>query len=206
MIKKIFMKNCATYNEQGASLDNCKKINFIYGANGSGKSTIGNYLMYQERSEYKDCELVWDSTTQPEIYVYNREFRYKHFRASDSIQGVFTLGKATIEEKEELELRKNERKEKQKDYDIKCKSIEKKKAELQERENGFTKDAWKHILKKYEKEFEQAFNGLRNSKSKFIEELKKRIEEDKGELREYEELKKQGRDIVCFKIRKMSAS
>ena len=40
MIKNIRMKNCATYPSEGASIENCKKINFLYGPNGSGKSTI----------------------------------------------------------------------------------------------------------------------------------------------------------------------
>ena len=43
MIKSIKMKNCATYNSDGIVIDNCKKVNFFYGANGSGKSTIGNF-------------------------------------------------------------------------------------------------------------------------------------------------------------------
>ena len=47
MIKSIVMKKCATYSEEGAIIDNCQKINFFYGANGSGKSTIGNYLQNQ---------------------------------------------------------------------------------------------------------------------------------------------------------------
>lgn len=39
------MKNVATYDSSNdAWLDDCAKVNFIYGANGSGKSTISNYL------------------------------------------------------------------------------------------------------------------------------------------------------------------
>ena len=44
MIKSITMKNCASYDSVGVNLENCDKINFIYGHNGSGKSTISNYL------------------------------------------------------------------------------------------------------------------------------------------------------------------
>lgn len=47
MIKRITMKNCATYNDMGAVIDDCDRVNFIYGHNGSGKSTISNYLANQ---------------------------------------------------------------------------------------------------------------------------------------------------------------
>ena len=44
MITKIQMKECSPYDVNGAELDECKKINFVYGANGSGKSTISEFL------------------------------------------------------------------------------------------------------------------------------------------------------------------
>ena len=50
MIKSIKMKNCATYSEEGISIENCQKVNFIYGANGSGKSTISKFL-YNQNNE-----------------------------------------------------------------------------------------------------------------------------------------------------------
>ncbi|WP_370570358.1 AAA family ATPase, partial [Sphaerochaeta sp. S2] len=36
------MSNCTPY--QQAEVSDCKKINFIFGANGSGKSTISSFL------------------------------------------------------------------------------------------------------------------------------------------------------------------
>ena len=59
MIKSIKMKNCATYNSDGIVIDNCKKVNFFYGANGSGKSTIGNFLQNQTDTKYSNCEIEW---------------------------------------------------------------------------------------------------------------------------------------------------
>ena len=43
MIKKIVMRRCATYNDTGIVIDDCDRVNFIYGHNGSGKSTISNF-------------------------------------------------------------------------------------------------------------------------------------------------------------------
>lgn len=36
MIDKIQVKNVATYDETGITIDNISKINYIYGANGCG--------------------------------------------------------------------------------------------------------------------------------------------------------------------------
>ena len=38
------MKNCASYDNEGISICDCNGVNYIYGHNGSSKSTISNYL------------------------------------------------------------------------------------------------------------------------------------------------------------------
>lgn len=40
MIKKINLTSCLPF--QQASIEDCKKINYIFGANGSGKTTISS--------------------------------------------------------------------------------------------------------------------------------------------------------------------
>lgn len=101
------MKNCATYNIDGIAIDNCQKVNFFYGANGSGKSTIGNFLKNQTDIKYADCEIQWEGDVPLDVVVYNREFREKNFK--ENIAGVFTLGQATIEEVQSLENLKKDR-------------------------------------------------------------------------------------------------
>ena len=51
------MRNCATYNESGIELPECPKVNFIYGTNGSGKSTISNYFQDTTEPKYADCSV-----------------------------------------------------------------------------------------------------------------------------------------------------
>lgn len=107
MIKRISMKNCATYNDIGAEISDCTKINFIYGPNGSGKSTISNYLFNPIDLQYGECEIEWENDTAVDVVVYNREFREKNFK--ENIAGVFTLGQATIEDIQALERMKEQR-------------------------------------------------------------------------------------------------
>lgn len=44
MISKIMIRNVATYDNVGVAVENLGKVNFIYGANGCGKTTISNFL------------------------------------------------------------------------------------------------------------------------------------------------------------------
>lgn len=44
MIKSLSIKNIATFNDDGININDLKQINIIYGANGSGKSTIGKAI------------------------------------------------------------------------------------------------------------------------------------------------------------------
>ncbi len=60
MLSYIKLANVASYDHEGISLSNLKKINFIYGANGCGKTTLSNYLYEPTNPSYASCELRWD--------------------------------------------------------------------------------------------------------------------------------------------------
>lgn len=90
------MRNCATYPSDGASIEDCQKVNFFYGTNGSGKSTISNFLNNPTGAQYRDCEIDWENNAAVDVVVYNREFCDRNFK--ENIAGVFTLGQATIED------------------------------------------------------------------------------------------------------------
>lgn len=181
MIKNIHMKKCAPYDENGSSLRDCKKINFIYGANGSGKSTISNFLMDQRNERFRESLIEWDGGTHADVKVYNRLFREQNFRQSE-IPGVFTLGQATIEDIEHLEELKGEFSNKTSLYDQKQSSLAKKQEEKQDRISKFKNDAWNQIQKRYSKDFQEAFDGVRGSKERFYNELLKRIQQAKKRI------------------------
>ena len=44
MIKKIEIKDIATFDHKGIEIDELKKVNVIYGSNGTGKSTVSKVL------------------------------------------------------------------------------------------------------------------------------------------------------------------
>ena len=101
MITNLSLKNVATYNEPGIEISDLKKINFFYGANGSGKTTISNFIHEPDGSIFSECKLTWEGGIKLSTLVYNKDFRERNF-GSDSIAGVFTLGEATKDELAEI--------------------------------------------------------------------------------------------------------
>ncbi|WP_313375330.1 AAA family ATPase [Chishuiella sp.] len=163
MIKTITLKNIATYDSSnGVIIDNLKKINFIYGANGCGKTTLSNFLLDPDNEKFIDCTKVWENDTRLKILVYNKKFRERNF-GNGKLNGVFTLGQATTEEinviedkTEELKKLKIEGGQKR---DARNNQIKRKEA----LEKEFTENCWKKLFKKYEKEFKEAFIGSMKS-------------------------------------------
>lgn len=204
MINEICIKSCTPYDDLGANISNCKKVNFIYGANGSGKTTISEYLRtYEINSDrYKFCEIKWESSNKTPIYVYNRQFRQNNFKKEVGIPGVFTLGEDSIEDIEAIKKLKEDLRKKEEKYNKTKESIEKKNYEKEELEKNFKEDAWKQILKRNENDFSNAFEGFRGNKNKFIEELHRRIKNPNGELNERKNLIE--RSSVLFKRKPVS--
>lgn len=126
MIKTINMKNCASYDNEGISICDCNRVNYIYGHNGSGKSTISNYLQDPSLAQFCDCSIEWELGTESEVHVYNKTFRQKNLQ---SMPGVFTLGEATAEQIKHLEELKETKEKRRNELLTLKKSIQVKKAE-----------------------------------------------------------------------------
>lgn len=162
MIEKICIKNVATFEDE--TITGLKKVNFVYGSNGSGKTTISNII--QNPTNYADCQIDWINDNQISTLVYNKSFKERNF-GTGQIPGVFTLGEAT---KEEIEFIENRRKTLE---EIKTKGIQKKNTiEIQQKtlddlRTQFKEDVWKTIKQKYELTFKDAFIGSLNSKANF---------------------------------------
>lgn len=166
MISSIHMKNCATYNEEGTKLENCNKINFIYGANGSGKTTISNFLTDINSEKYKDC-VVDGNLNDYELLVYNKEFKDKNFL--NNMRGVFTLGQDSIEDREKLNSLGEDRECLINQKENLNKTLQLKREELTKEQNIIYSEIWKNIYKIHSKELDHIFDGKKSSKKKMAE-------------------------------------
>lgn len=200
MIKKIQMRNCATYDEAGIELSDCSKINFIYGPNGSGKSTISNYFQDEADSKYVDCSVDWELNQSLEVLVYNRHFKESNF--SGDLDGVFTLGKDVIDDMTEIEELKERRKSLSDSVNKRKKSLQEKKDESNKHTQDFQDTIWNVILKENEADFQEAFTGFRASKRAFFDQVIKRYKEGHSSPHSREELLKKATTLFSEKPQK----
>lgn len=89
MINLITLNNIASY-KKAIKLDTDKKVNIIYGLNGSGKSTFSNYFYSPGNIEFQHCSHQGEYDA---ILVYNQKFIQDNFYAKDTLNGIFSLSK-----------------------------------------------------------------------------------------------------------------
>ncbi len=99
MITKIKMDKVACFKSP-ASLKTDKRINLIYGLNGTGKSTLSDYLYDRTKPNFANCSI--DSTADEEILVYNQSFIRDYFYQPDNLKCIFTLSKENKEAEEKI--------------------------------------------------------------------------------------------------------
>ena len=173
MIKHIRLENIATYSSPVNV--NFKNLNFIYGGNGTGKTTISKLISGE--IQHPSCTVDFDSQESTDkVLVYNKTFVERNFREVGEIAGIFTLGSEAgdildiIKSKEdELENTRSEIKSR----DTSIKNFEQK---IREQESAFDDDCWS-TKSKYDKVFPLAMTGTRGSKKVFS---KKCLEEHKS--------------------------
>lgn len=194
MIRNISIKNTATFDETGIEVLEFKKVNFFYGANGSGKTTISNFIYEPTNARFTECQLKWQNDIKLKSLVYNKEFRDRNF-GKGTIDGVFTLGQATKEEAELIEEKREELKE-LKEKGIQQKAVLDKQIEKRDDlEDDFREEVWTSIYKKHEANFKEAFKGVMQKKP-FLVRLLEEFENNISELRTIEELKERAETIL----------
>ena len=164
------MKNCASYDANGVKLENCNKINFIYGHNGSGKSTISNYLSNRAVVKYNDCCVEFENGIETGVLVYNKAFREKNLRSTD-MPGVFTLGEASADQLDKLEELKKDLKDREKEYQESLTMLQTKENEWKSLSAEYENNVWEQIFQKNDSKFKEAFTGYRSKKAAFVKKI-----------------------------------
>jgi wobble nucleotide-excising tRNase len=193
-ISKLHLEKVASFTKEGGiDVSDLKKINFFFGTNGCGKTTISRVLDNSKFFPY--CH--HDCPENEKILVYNEDFKQKQIFETD-IKGVFTLG----EESKEIEL---EIKENIKTIDENSRKISELQFQIEDKESALKinedklKDkVWKKKgdLELKENGFKEAFQGFRNSVTSFYDKLLSERNTNKSILLDKEELFKKGKSIL----------
>src|SRR3990172_11435841 len=146
MITKIQLNKVATFTEP-TEIDNLKEINFFYGSNGSGKTTISKLIASQD--SFPDCTLEWTANNRLKTIVYNEDFVREYYYQSPNFKGIFTLGEGAKEIEEQIVNKKKGKDELSNDIVDLTKTKEVKETEAGNYLNDFKETCWESIYEKY---------------------------------------------------------
>lgn len=200
MIREITINGIATYTENEQKLENLGKINFVFGSNGSGKTTISRILASPER--YPSCSVKWENDDVLCTRVYNADFIDENFKSDDSIPGIFMLGSEenkTRQKINEIDRRMKELRNEQLRYRQKIKKID---WELSKIRKKCEEQVWKEGKRCFEGAFRELFSGHLKSKEdlmnavRFNESYKSYNEESLKEFKQLFECRFSGKCIV----------
>lgn len=168
MITKIVLKDIATFDHEGITLEDLQKVNFVYGGNGCGKTTLSRVVEHPEL--FPSCEVTWDDDPQ-RVLVYNKDFRKRNL--GEHIPGVFTLGEATVDEANAIKEKQAEMQRKMADARGKKEKIDKIKEAIAEEEAQLQEWLWYNVYKKNEgfKECVRGYMLKENFKNRILEVL-----------------------------------
>lgn len=166
MISKITIHNIATYTAPVTIMPD--KVNFFYGSNGSGKTSLSDLLAGKYLDALKrGCIVEQDNDSTP-ILVYNRNFVKDNFRENTAIRGIFTLGVESKEIKEQIESLQSKIKDNEQQIQKKKLSLDNFSTDQQQLLVAIEDKCWA-LQQKYGTKFGAALIGFRGSKTKFME-------------------------------------
>lgn len=202
MIENLKIKKVATYEHDGGEMENLKKLNFIFGANGTGKTTISKFISGLEPEKFEECGLNWAGGRPLSCFVYNRDFVKCNFHSENLLKGIFTLGEEDNKIAEALEKLKEEKEE-----------IEEKQTGLQRELQGcdgnggkigardkayksFKDNVWPY-RQQYGEVFSSALEGALGKKRAFADRLLREAQDKSAELHEQSYLEERATSVFA---------
>ena len=170
MIETITISGVATYATTPEQLNGLSKFNFLFGSNGTGKTTVSRVIA--DENIFPTCSVTWKAGTKLQPMVYNHDFVERNFNQSKELKGVFTLGEKQLDTIAKIEGAKGE-------IDVLTSNIVSltlalqgadgnggKKGELVTLEAEFKDKCWSQ-KQKHDAKLQGGFEGYRNSAEKF---------------------------------------
>ncbi len=190
MITKISISKVASYKTR-ATLETDRKVNLIYGLNGTGKTTLSNFLYNTEHSDYSECSI--EGLNGEDILVYNQRFIHDYFYQPDNLKGIFTLSKENKEAEEKIKDAQDaiERLETEKNDNVSKRTQQE--TLLSNKKQDAEKRTWQ-IKTKFaggDRVLEYCLEGLKGNKSLLFENLAKIKKPDEKPTKTSDELKKE---------------
>lgn len=198
MIQSITIANVATYSTTPETLSHLSQLNYLFGTNGTGKTTISRVIANE--SKFPTCNVIWKGGTKCESMVYNNDFVERNFHQPSDLKGVFTLGEKQVDTLAKIATSKME-------LDALTTNIQAltqglqgidgasgKKGELVILED-WIKDKCFAQKKKHDTKLQAAFEGYRNSAEKFKSKVLQELTSNTAALQSQEYLEKSAESV-----------
>lgn len=167
MINSIKIKNVATYSSETETLLTPSIVNFIYGNNGAGKTTITRII--ENSNDYLESSLSWDNDIEYHKLVYNRDFVKNNFNEETKLRGIYTLGEESEEVYKKIEELTLSKKTMQADIVFQKEQINSYQNELKKLKRETVDLFWKNYKKKLCDPILELYRGNINSKENFFD-------------------------------------
>lgn len=199
MIRNISFDNAIPFTSEGSFMDGLKKINIIYGSNGTGKTSMSKLI--GDPSANTGVKVTWNNNTPLNVVVFNRYFIRRNFSPKFPLKGIFTLGENQISAESQIQRMREEI------YDLKNSMDKCSKTLYGENGNGgkvrevsslgdqYLENFWR-AKKAFLTDFYLALKGYRSSKKKFMEKILHEVENNTSELKSHEYLINQSKTLA----------
>lgn len=196
MIKKIKLSNIATF-PNAIEIKDLRKINFFYGSNGTGKTTISKVLANPEN--FPNCNLEWENNRKIKTIVFNEEFIRNYFYEKDVLNGIYTIGEGASEIENQINQKKVEFDNVSKELQKLISTKEEKEKEKSKNYDTFKESCWEKGYLSLQDDFDLFFTGYKKDKEKFANKILEEKTNDANSLIK-DELKKKydliyGKDV-----------
>lgn len=205
MLEEVTIAKVATFGEYPQHLDGLRQVNFLFGTNGSGKTTIGRVIA--DPSEHPSCAVRWRGARSLEALVYNSDFVGRNF--SQQLRGIFTLGEVEADTLEKIEEARAKVAEIETQIGLLKTALGAadhstgKRGELSDLRNEFEEQCWK-IKTTHDPHFQDAFTGLRNSRTKFCDKVLEEADANQADVHSVDDLKTRARTVFAEGVARLA--
>lgn len=189
MLTSIEIAGVATYPAAGETLTDLKKINYLFGHNGCGKTTISRAIY--DPAACAGYNVSWKDGRAIETLVYNSDFAEANFGVQ--LKGIFTLGEDSTKAVAEIETLQQQIGQLDRDIDRLRQKLEGddgtggSRKDLADARSLLNEACWKS-QQAHRAVFEEAMTGYRQSKVAFCNKVLKEAAENTTDVNTLEDL------------------